>query len=220
MSDKTVPIDLAQVREEYERLELRRHDLHDEPTDQLATWMQEALRSGADEPTAMSLATVGPDGMPTLRVVLLKGLDVHGLRFFTNYRSQKGRHLEAEPRAACCFFWPSLSRQARVEGSVEKLDRQDSEEYFHSRPHASQLGAWCSPQSQVVADRAELESRLREAENRFAGREVDLPETWGGYRLVPSSFEFWQGRHSRLHDRFRYRRPAAGNGWKIERLAP
>ena len=221
-SRTTEPIDVASMRIDYDLGGLRRSDLEDHPADLFAVWLKEAVASNQPEPTAMTLATADADGTPSSRIVLLKGFDHQSFRFFTNYASRKGRQLDANPRASLTFFWPLLQRQVRIEGSVDRLPREDSLEYFSSRPYRSQLAAWCSPQSQPIADRAELESRWQEAENRFAGREVELPETWGGYGLRPELFEFWQGRRSRLHDRFRMTRSTAGGGdrWRIERLAP
>jgi pyridoxamine 5'-phosphate oxidase len=220
MSDrKTEPIDLAAIRVDYRRSELRHRELEDEPLDQFALWLHQAIDAKLPEPTAMILATVGADGRPSQRTVLLKGFDAEGLRFFTNYGSQKGRELEANPNVAACFFWPELQRQVRVGGRAQKVSRETSADYFASRPYDSQIGAWASPQSQPMRNREELESRWREAAERFKGREVELPEHWGGFRIAPESWEFWQGRPNRMHDRFRYRR-AAGGGWLIDRLAP
>ena len=217
--EDTAEIDLARVRRQYRADGLRRVDLAEDPMVQFGVWMRAALDSDHPEPTAVALATADAEGRPSVRVVLLKGHDARGFRFFSNYASRKGRELESRPDGALCFYWPELERQVRVEGTIEKMSREDSAAYFHSRPHGSQLSAWCSPQSRVVADRRELESLRREAENRFAGRQVDLPASWGGYLLWPQVVELWQGRPDRLHDRFRYRR-AAGDSWILERLAP
>ncbi|MEM1181830.1 MAG: pyridoxamine 5'-phosphate oxidase [Acidobacteriota bacterium] len=214
----TAQIDVSDIRRQYQASTLRRTELNGDPFAQFGEWLDEALKSANPEPTAMSLATCDADGRPSVRMVLLKGFDPRGFRFFTNYGSRKGRELDARPTAALCFFWPELERQVRIEGDVERISRDESGEYFHSRPHRSQLSAWCSPQSQPVADRAELETLQRDAENKFAGQAVDLPEDWGGYRLWPQSIEFWQGRRDRLHDRFRYRRQ--GDDWAVDRLAP
>jgi pyridoxamine 5'-phosphate oxidase len=167
----------------------------------------------------MSLATATPDGKPAVRIVLLKGLSEQGFSFFTNYASEKGRQIEANPHAALVLFWVQLERQIRIEGRVERTSREESEEYFHSRPRGSQLSAWASRQSDVIDARRVLEARLAKMEERYAGGEVPLPPHWGGYRLVPDTIEFWQGRANRLHDRFRYRRQEDGS-WLIERLAP
>lgn len=215
----TAPLDLSRVRREYDRGGLSRLELEEDPFAQFGAWMQQALESENVEPTAATLATLGENGMPAARVVLLKGFDERGFRFFTNYSSRKGRELAAHPKASLCFFWPEIQRQARIEGDVVKISRDESAEYFHTRPHASQVSAAASPQSRPVKNRDELENRRRELEETWAGKEVPLPETWGGYRIQPVAFEFWQGRISRLHDRFRYERSADG-AWTIERLAP
>jgi pyridoxamine 5'-phosphate oxidase len=170
------------------------------------------------EPTAMTLATVDASGRPSARIVLLKGVDEQGFRFYTNYRSRKGEALAARPQAALVFWWETLERQVRVEGRVEMLDEATSDAYFARRSRASRIGAHASPQSRVIADRGELERRVADVEARFADREVERPEHWGGYRLQPRLIEFWQARRSRLHDRLRYTRH--DDGWQIDRLAP
>lgn len=218
MSERsTAPIDLGALRRDYEQSALYRRDLQADPIEQLSRWLQDAIELPTAEPTAMTLATVA-EGRPRARVVLLKGLDRAGLRFFTNYDSQKGRELAAQPHAALCFFWPELQRQVRVEGSVSKVSRQESVDYFASRPYDSQISAAASPQSRVLDDRAALEGLFAATRQRFAGKDVEAPESWGGYLLAPSAFEFWQGRRNRLHDRFRYL--PQDNAWRIERLAP
>lgn len=198
---------------------LRRADLHPDPIRQFDEWFQRALAANIPEPNAMTLATAGPDGQPSARIVLLKGCDARGFTFFTNYESPKGRELEANPRAALVFFWPTLERQVRVTGRVTKVSRAESEEYFHRRPVEHQLGAWASRQSQVLATREELDRRFEDLRQQFAGKTVPLPPYWGGYRLWPEVIEFWQARPGRLHDRFRYTREASG-GWRIDRLSP
>jgi len=193
-------------------------DLDADPLAQLARWLEAARQAGMIEPTGMTLATVGKDGRPSARIVLYKGPHVGGLTFYTNYDSRKGGELAANAPAALVFWWDKLERQVRVEGRVERLPREMSERYFHGRPRLSQLGAFTSRQSRVVATRDELERRLAETERRFEGKEVPLPDDWGGYVLKPECFEFWQGQAGRLHDRLVYR--PSGDGWRIERLEP
>ena len=190
-----------------------------DPIRQFASWFAEATTEGVPEPNAMTLATCTADGRPSARIVLLRGIDDRGFAFFTNYESRKARELDANSWAALVFFWHDLERQVRVEGRVERISDQESDEYFHSRPASSRIGAWASPQSQVIASREELEERCGDAENRFADGAIPRPANWGGYRLVPDAIEFWQGRPSRLHDRLRYTRRPRGD-WLIERLAP
>lgn len=211
--------DLSAMRTEYARAGLHERDVDPSPVKQLQHWLRDAIDAGHPEPTAMTLATVTPDGEPAARVVLLKGLDEAGLTFFTHYTSDKGRDLEAKPRACLNFFWVLLERQARITGSVTKVSREESELYFESRPRESQLGAWASRQSEVLAGREELESRLAAERERFGEGEVPCPPTWGGYRLVIDRMELWQGRPSRLHDRLRYTRISPAS-WRIERLSP
>ena len=193
-------------------------DLDADPLAQLARWLEAARQAGIIEPTGMTLATVGKDGRPSARIVLYKGPHDGGLTFYTSYGSRKGGELAANAPAALVFWWDKLERQVRVEGRVERVPRELSERYFHSRPRLSQLGAFTSRQSRVVATREELEQRLAETERRLEGKEVPLPEDWGGYVLKPECFEFWQGQAGRLHDRLVYR--PSGDGWRIERLEP
>lgn len=215
----TTPLDLAALRHDYVARGLRRADLHEDPIKQFAIWFGEAAATQIRDVNAMSLATATAEGTPSLRIVLLKGISERGFVFYTNYASEKGQQLEQNPRAALNIFWVQLERQIRVNGTVEKTSRAESEEYFHSRPLGSQLGAWASAQSEPVANREVLESQLAAAAERFAGGSVPLPEHWGGYRVVPETIEFWQGRTNRLHDRFRYQRQSGGS-WLIERLSP
>lgn len=192
-------------------------DAAPDPFAQFDRWMQDAVAAGASEPTAMTLATADADGAPSARMVLLKGVDT-GFRFFTNHGSRKGRDLAANPRAALVFWWYPLERQVRVDGSVERLEHEESLAYFASRPPGSRLGAWASRQSDVVESRAALEARRAAMAERFGAEEPPLPPFWGGYRVVPATVEFWQGRPDRLHDRLRYRR--VGEAWILERLYP
>jgi pyridoxamine 5'-phosphate oxidase len=209
---------IAALRREYMQRALNEADLAPDPFQQFALWFQEALNCPAiAEPNAMVLSTVSPEGRPHARFVLLKGFDAEGLVFFTHYGSEKGRDLEANPHAALTFGWIEQERQVRIEGAVSKTPRSAVEAYFQTRPRGSRLGAWASNQSEVIPNRAVLEARLAEAEARFPG-DVPPPPAWGGYRLAPERFEFWQGRTNRLHDRFRYRKNGAA--WIIERLAP
>lgn len=196
---------------------LRRRDLDPDPLAQFAAWFERAAHE-APLPEAITLATVDADGAPDARMVLLKGADSEGFRFYTNYLSAKARQLEADRRAALIAYWPELDRQVRIRGEVERLGAAESERYFATRPRDSQLGAWASPQSRPLGSRAQLDDGVRALEARFEGRDVPRPEHWGGYLLRPATIEFWQGQVGRLHDRFRYSRE--GDGWRIERLAP
>jgi pyridoxamine 5'-phosphate oxidase len=213
------PLDIAALRHDYVAHGLRRADLDADPIKQFAKWFGEAAAAEIRDVNAMTLATATPDGRPSARIVLLKAISDRGFVFFTNYNSAKGRELEANPHAALTFFWVQLERQIRVSGVVEKTSREESEEYFRSRPIGSQLGAWSSAQSELIASREVLETNLAEVTSRFAGTDVPLPPQWGGYRLQPDAIEFWQGRTNRLHDRFRYRLED-GARWALERLAP
>lgn len=210
--------DLRALRHEYAAKGLDEGDLDPDPLVVFRRWFDEAVASGLDEPNAMVVATVDEDGRPSVRTVLLKGLEDDGFVFYTNHGSRKGRALAAEPRVALLFPWHPLERQVRVEGTAELLPRAEVEAYFAVRPRGSQLGAHASAQSQPVADRAALEAAYVAAEREFEGREVTPPEQWGGYRVRPDVVELWQGRPSRLHDRFEYRR--AGDGWSVRRLQP
>jgi pyridoxamine 5'-phosphate oxidase len=200
---------------------LHRRDLDPDPIAQLGHWLSEAGAAIA-LPEAACLATIGRDGNPDARMVLLKGLGPDGMRFYTNRESQKGQQIHARPEAAMVLYWPaSPERQVRIRGSVEELPAADADAYFAGRPRDSQLGAWASPQSRVLAGREELEQAFAEAESRFEGGPVPRPEHWIGYLLVPAEIEFWQGRPARVHDRFRYQRAGdAPGGWLVERLAP
>jgi pyridoxamine 5'-phosphate oxidase len=193
-------------------------DLRADPLEQFELWLGAAIEANLPTPNAMTLATVGDDGQPSARVTLLKGFDERGFVFFSNYDSRKGRELLAHPVAAVVFHWSELGRQVRIEGRVERLGVDESDAYFKSRSYGSRIGAWASPQSTVIADRAELERLVRETEKRFADEEIPLPPHWGGFLLVPQQVEFWKGRRSRLHDRFQY--TLQPDGWFVQRLAP
>ena len=208
---------LAQIRQDYALKTLEERDVDRDPLKQFGVWMVEAIHSRVPEPTAMHLATVGADGRPSGRIVLLKGLDANGFVFYTNYGSRKGRDLGANPVAALTFLWKELERQVRIEGRVEKVSAADSDAYFATRPLGSRIGAWASPQSEVLESRGWLEKRWRELGTEH-GDEPPRPPHWGGYRIVPDYLEFWQGRQSRLHDRIAYKR--AGSDWARTRLAP
>ena len=209
---------IGDFRIQYETAGLERADLADDPIEQLNLWYHQAENAGATEPNAMVVSTLDDSGAPVARVVLARSIDGAGITFYTNRQSAKGRQLEADPRAAATFAWLELHRSVRITGVVTHASDAVSDAYFASRPRASQIGAWASPQSETIADRAELDSRIQEVEQRFTGTDVTRPPHWGGYVLSIDSIEFWQGRPSRLHDRFRYIRSA--NGWTIQRLAP
>ena len=210
---------IADLRQNYTKAGLSEKDLNSDPIAQFGVWFQQALDADLLEPNAMTLATATPDGKPTARIVLLKGVDERGFVFYTNYESQKGQQLIANPYAALVFLWDKLERQIRVEGRVVKLSREESTEYFHSRPKASQLGAIASDQSRVIPNRKVLEQKLDELNAKYQDETVPIPEHWGGFRVIPNHIEFWQGRPSRLHDRLVYDLQTDG-GWQIQRLAP
>lgn len=212
-------LNLAALRQEYTRAGLTEQAVNSNPFRQFEAWFQQAVAAGIREPNAMVLATVGVDGRPSSRVVLLKELNSQGFSFFTNYESRKGRELAANPNASLTFPWLDLERQVCVQGTVRPLPRSESEAYWKVRPKASRLGAWVSQQSSVIPGRDFLESRMAELQQTYPGEEVPLPPYWGGYSLAPVEIEFWQGRPSRLHDRIRYCKQADGT-WKIQRLSP
>jgi pyridoxamine 5'-phosphate oxidase len=209
---------LADLRKDYSLAGLAEKDLAKDPFRQFEKWFQEAEAAKIPEPNAMTLATATRDGSPAGRTLLLKGLDGRGFVFYSNYESRKGRELDSNPKAALVFPWIAMERQVVIEGRVTKVAREESEAYFHSRPRGSQLSAWVSAQSSIISNRRVLEDSLKALEAKYAGQEIPLPPQWGGWRLVPETVEFWQGRRSRLHDRLRYRREK--EGWVIERLAP
>jgi len=210
--------DIANLRKSYELAELDEHQALSAPLQQFEQWMNEAIAAHIPEPNAMTLATVGADGRPSTRIVLIKGWDARGLVWYTNYASRKGKELAQHPVAALQFHWVELERVVRVEGRVEKVSDAESDAYYHSRPLDSRLGAWASPQSQPIGSRAVLVANAAKAAAQH-GLNPPRPPHWGGYRLIPDTWEFWQGRKSRLHDRLRYRLDAAGQ-WQRERLAP
>jgi pyridoxamine 5'-phosphate oxidase len=208
---------IADLRQDYTQAGLETGDPN--PFRQFQLWFEQALSADLLEPNAMTLATVTPDGRPDARIVLLKGFDERGFAFFTNLQSQKGQEIAQRPYAALVFLWKDLERQVRVTGAIERLSDAESDTYFYSRPLASQLGAWASPQSAVIPDRQFLEKRMAEVTDRYQNKEIPRPENWGGLRVVPAEIEFWQGRPSRLHDRLRYQLQPSGE-WQIDRLAP
>lgn len=210
---------IADLRREYTQHGLSESEVAADPFAQFRAWFDHALAAQLPEPNAMTLATATPDGKPSARVVLLKGFDQRGFVFYTNYQSRKGNEIEGSRWAALVFFWPELERQVRVEGRVERVSPQESDDYFASRPAGSRLGAWVSPQSQVISGRDVLEQRLSAFTSQFEDQDIPRPQHWGGYRVVPTAIEFWQGRPNRLHDRLRYRLND-DQRWILERLAP
>ena len=209
---------IADLRLNYTRQSLLEANIHPDPIQQFQTWFNQAVEANLLEPNAMTLATASPNGTPSARIVLLKGVDQRGFVFYTNYNSQKGQELAANPQAALVFLWGELERQVRVAGAVEKIADQETEAYFNSRPHSSQLGAWASDQSCVIPNREGLEQRLTDLTEQYQDQAVPRPLHWGGFRVIPQEIEFWQGRPSRLHDRLRYRLEA--DHWIVERLSP
>jgi pyridoxamine 5'-phosphate oxidase len=214
-----MPSTIADIRKDYKLKSLLEKDVATNPVRQFNTWWQEALNSEIDEVNAMTLATASADGIPAARIVLLKGYDEHGFVFFTNYESFKGMQLAENPRACLVFFWKELERQVRITGLVEKVSAEESDAYFNSRPEGSRIGAWVSPQSQVIANREWLEDQEKKYIGNPAAQPLKRPDHWGGYRVKPISIEFWQGRSNRLHDRIQYTLQG-DNKWIIERLAP
>lgn len=209
---------LSDIRKEYSIKSLDFNDVRFDPFQQFRVWLDEAIDSQVPEVNAMCLSTLGLNGFPNARIVLLKEMD-HGFVFFTNYESEKGQEIASNPKASLTFFWPDLERQVRIMGEIEKISQSESDTYFHSRPKGSQIGAWTSPQSRVLKNSEELNSLLKKMEKRFETEPISRPAHWGGYRLLPIRIEFWQGRPSRLHDRISYQKQENGN-WEIVRLAP
>ncbi|AKO51118.1 pyridoxine 5'-phosphate oxidase [Marinobacter psychrophilus] len=215
-------MDIGDMRRDFESDGLDRDQLDDNPMQQFQVWFEDARKADILEPNAMSLATAGNDGLPDLRTVLLKYFDDSGFVFYTNYGSRKAHEMEQNPKAALLFPWLGLNRQVRIQGKVEKVSKTESLRYFASRPRGSQIGAWVSEQSKVITSRGLLEQKVAEIKRKFNDGEVPLPSFWGGFRVVPHSIEFWQGRPSRLHDRFEYNQTEPGDGklWTIDRLQP
>lgn len=209
----------SDLRKDYTLAGLTEADLDPDPIAQFRSWFAEAQAARGAEPNAMSVASADTSGRPSVRTVLLKGLDERGFVFYTNYESDKGRSLDANPRAELLFYWSELERQVRISGHVERTSRDETEAYFRSRPIGSQVGALIAPQSQIITTRDDLDQRYRELQEQYQTGGVPLPDHWGGYRVVSETIEFWQGRKNRLHDRLRYRRDGQG-AWVIERLAP
>lgn len=209
---------IQNLRQDYKSAELSEQDVAKSPITQFEKWFADAIEAQIYEPNVMTLATADKSGRPNARIVLLKGVDEQGFSFYTNYLSQKGKEIKKNPFACLVFFWAELERQVRIEGKIEKLDKETSEQYFHSRPTGSQIGAIASPQSQVIDDRESLEARVQELTQQYEGKQIPKPAHWGGYIVKPTSIEFWQGRPSRLHDRIKF--TLVNGSWKIERLAP
>ncbi|HBB31916.1 MAG TPA: pyridoxamine 5'-phosphate oxidase [Cyanobacteria bacterium UBA8803] len=210
---------VADLRKEYTLHGLSEADAHPNPFQQFKIWFDQAIAAQLPEPNAMTLATATPDGKPSARMVLLKGYDERGFVFYTNYDSHKGQQLRENPWGAIAFWWVQLERQVRIEGRVEQVSAAESDAYFQSRPQESQLGAWVSPQSQIIESREVLEQRLAQLKKEYENKQVPRPPYWGGFRVIPSAIEFWQGRPSRLHDRLLYRLLEDGS-WIIQRLSP
>lgn len=210
--------DISKLRRDYLFTDLDENKVKINPFDQFNVWMEEAIKADLIDPSAMILATADKNAVPAVRVVLLKRVDEEGLVFYTNYESKKGKDISENPQASLLFFWKELERQIRISGKVKKVSKKESESYFHSRPYESQLAALASKQSSIIPGRKHLENKFDELKNEFNGKEIPLPAYWGGFKLVPESFEFWQGRENRLHDRISYLKEK--NNWEIVRLAP
>jgi pyridoxamine 5'-phosphate oxidase len=212
-------MDVADLRKEYTKAGLSRKSLHADPVEQFRLWFDQALSAGIAEPNAMALATVDSEGRPTQRTVLLKAYDARGFVFFTNYHSRKSRHIEGNAAVSLIFPWVDLERQVIIGGKAEKISSMESLRYYTNRPRGSQIGAWVSRQSEVITSRKMLEMKWEEMKRKFAAGQIPLPDFWGGYRVVPTEIEFWQGRPNRLHDRFLYTRADEGD-WSVQRLSP
>lgn len=209
---------ISDIRKEYMRESLTEGDVERNPYVQFGRWWNEALGAEIDEVNAMTLATANAAGKPSARIVLLKGYDETGFVFFTNYLSRKGQEIAENGQATLLFFWKELERQVRIEGRIEKISAEESDDYFYSRPEGSRIGAWSSPQSRVIKDRSVIEENVKQYTSKFSDGNIPRPDHWGGYRVIPETIEFWQGRPSRLHDRILY--TADQNNWVIQRLAP
>ncbi len=214
-----MPVEIATIRNEYSSKSVTTDDLADDPIVQFEIWMDEAVKAEVKEPTAMTLATADHENQPSTRIVLLKGIVDGRLYYYTNYNSKKGKDILQNPKVAITFFWAEIERQVNINGIVEKASDQESDNYFDTRPYSSRVGAWASPQSGVISNRATIMKEFLKYSTRFAGRKVPRPPHWGGYAVIPDSFIFWQGRPSRLHDRIRFKRQE-DNSWLKERLAP
>ncbi len=212
-------MDISDFREEYTKTGLTREQLKLDPFEQFELWFQQACQANLPEPNAMCVATVSPAGEPSQRMVLLKYFDRQGFVFFSNYNSKKAQQIEANSQVSLLFFWIGLERQVQISGNARKIPTAESLKYFTTRPRGSQIGAWCSQQSSIISSRQILELKFDEIKRKFHNQEIPLPSAWGGYRIVPHRFEFWQGRPNRLHDRFLYSR-SAESAWDIQRLAP
>jgi len=211
-------MNFSSMRREYTQKPISKTDLDPNPFSQFKIWAQEAIQAKVPEPNAMSLATSSKFGFPSIRTVLLKGFDDNGLVFYTNYNSSKSKDIEENPHVALLFLWLSLERQVRIQGTAEKMSQTENEAYFQTRPIETQLGAWSSDQSQIIDSKKSLEQKVKDIRAKYEGKQIPMPPFWGGYRVVPTSFEFWQGQPNRLHDRLHYRQTK--DGWIVDRLCP
>lgn len=210
--------DIQKLREDYSQSSLDENDVDKDPISQFKSWLNESIQTKLPEPNAMTLATVDEDHKPHSRIVLLKGIENGKFIFYTNYNSSKGKEMDGNPNVSLCFLWKELERQVRIDGMVQRMSREESEEYFKTRPTKSQIGALASDQSQEIESRSVLEKRFEELHTQYATGNIPMPESWGGYKVEPNSIEFWQGRRSRLHDRIKYEKTETN--WTIKRLAP